>query len=701
MTKRFGRAPTIARGAVVLLAVSGVGPVAAQDTGDGVLELDTIVVEGGKRDLPLSETGTSVAVATGEQLEDLGITDLRDAYDLTANVRNVDSSGGNAGFVIRGLSTEGVKEQPLNAAPLTAVIIDGTAQTIESQRRGARGLWDVEQVEIYRGPQSTLQGRGALAGAVVVKTKDPTFEPEGDLRLIYGTNNRREAAFAVSGPVVEDVLALRLSGESRFRERGIDYAFDEYEEMDEDEFRNLRGKALYVPAGLPQLSFLLTLSESFDKTGDTTVNREFFDREFTEDDSAALEFREARNFNASLETVYEFDNGMTLTGVTSWLDAQTHITAPEGYYYYRDEPRDETSFSQDIRLNFGDEVSEWAGVVGLYYGRFDAEFDSYMTFEPFAGFTYVYQDYIRESETEHVSAYADIDWRFADKWKLTFGGRLLHEEVFTSIDGEIQYTPVDFEGTNDDTVFLPKLGLSYEIDDRQTVALTVSRGYRSGFYSLLDAAGPTKVDPEYLATYDLGYRIEDPAGLWRVGANVFYSEYEDQQVFIPTDGNFGPGRTENGGRSEMYGVEVEGSYSFVSGLTLFGSLGLLETEFLDFETTEGDVSGNEFPSAPNVTAALGAIYRHQSGFFGSVSASHTGSYYSPGDIVNEEGLKVDAYTVVNAEIGYNVTENLSIAVYADNLLDEDYITSLSGGPPATLATVSEPRTVGVELRARF
>jgi len=149
-----------------------------QQTGPGnAVPVPGIVVEGEKVLRTLRDTTTSTGVVTGEEIKDRQIQDLQEALNSTPNVLANEGSRGNSGFVIRGLNSEGLTQnQSASAASLVSVVIDGASQNPEATRRGARSLWDVEQVEILRGPQSTLQARNSLAGTVFVKTNDPVYK---------------------------------------------------------------------------------------------------------------------------------------------------------------------------------------------------------------------------------------------------------------------------------------------------------------------------------------------------------------------------------------------------------------------------------------------------------------------------------------------------------------------------------------------
>jgi len=147
-----------------------------QTDSPAVTTLGPITVYGARTTQTLNDVTSSVGIVTGETIEERQVRSFRDSFRLMANVR--DSDFNDAGFVIRGINSEGLTP---GGAPVASLYVDGIQQTVQGARRGARGLWDVEQVEVYRGPQSTLAGRAALAGAIYVKTKDPTnkFEVGG------------------------------------------------------------------------------------------------------------------------------------------------------------------------------------------------------------------------------------------------------------------------------------------------------------------------------------------------------------------------------------------------------------------------------------------------------------------------------------------------------------------------------------------
>ena len=668
----------------------------AQDSED-IFELPELIIEGGKSPVDFKDSAASIGVLTSDTILTYGVNDLTESYELFGNVRRFEGNRGDNGFVIRGLNSEGVTES-FNNSPLTSVIVAGATQSREATRRGARGIWDVDQVEIYRGPQSTLQGRGALAGAVIVETKDPTFFWEGAGRVTLGEGEREDGAFVISGPVVDDVLAFRLSGERRFSRKGITFNQPANELLGTDEYRNLRAKLLYQPAGNSALRFELTGSDTYDKPGINVSNSaDFFDREFNTAPTTAVEFREANNLNVVSEISYVFDNGHELKSITAFIDSETRIFTPESAVFRRVEDRRGEDFTQDLRYSFGEVEDTFSGVVGLFYGRFTLPLTSRVT----AG-AVLLQDQTLDDSATNLSVYGDVRWRFADDWSLLAGGRFLHEKIREKGSGQFGGTSFSIDSETDFDVFLPKIGLAYDLSADQTITLTAQRGYRSGFIEVLDT-GVNRVEPEFLTSYELGYKAVAPDESWRFSASAFYAEYKDQQIVIPVAPP-AVSRTLNAGRSRLYGAELEGVYAFDSGFSLFGSLGLLNTKFTDFNIAGGNATGNVFPEAPEITAAIGVNYRAPSGFFAAATASYTDTYFSTGSIQNDPVLLVPSFTNVDLELGYE-RNDIRAAVFVENLFDRDYVTSLNNnntfGATPTEATVSEERRIGFEIGVTF
>lgn len=683
-------------------------------TDDGTEWLPAIQVFGEKLTRDGFETYTSVGVATAQDLEDYVTQDLEQALNRMANVRASTSGDGNANFSIRGLDAEGVT-QPSRSTPIISVTIDGALQGVEATRRGSRSVWDVEQIEVLRGPQSTIQGRNALGGAVIIKTKDPTWVPELIFDGQLGTDDYKSAAFALSTPIVSDQVAIRIAGQIIRDNNDIDYPDPTIASLGDDEFEEIRAKLLVTPDALPDFTGLFTISHTHDKPAwNAVTGPDYFAREFVDTDGSTAEFRDTKVNRYVADLTYDLAPGWELRSVTALTDTDVEIQSVPNSSLGRDDTRDGKDFSQDLRLVYDSDESRISGVFGLFAGRFTNDVDSLITTDYFAGFglpAVPVQDLTAENKTTSYAAYTDLRYKLTDRFTILGGGRLLQDTIATNYQGEALdlaatlasgypvYGSLDEDTSKTDVVFLPKLGVAFDINDNHTISAFASRGYRAGFSETI--AGSTEIHdvaPEYLWSYELAYRSRWMDDSLEVFANAFYYDYDNQQILTYNTDFPGQTITQNAGKSHAYGAEVEARYRPTDGLELFASLGLLHTEFDDAITSVGDISGNSFPEAPSVTATIGGFWRHDSGFFASADVSYTDGFYSTGDLDNTASRYVDSFTIVNAKIGYEF-EHMTIAAFARNLFDEQYLTGISEN--GTQATIGEGLSVGIHATAKF
>ncbi|UUX51053.1 TonB-dependent receptor [Nisaea acidiphila] len=692
--------------------------VIAAEQRSNAAELKPLVVYGEKVQRSYQETYSSVGVATGADIETYKLDELSDVFNTMANVRYFSSNGGNNAMQIRGVNADGITA-PENSAPQITVVIDGVVQSSEALRRGSRGTWDLKQVEVLRGPQSTLQGRNAMAGAIVVESNDPTFDYEGSARGTLGNQERRDGAFMLSGPIMEDQVAFRLAGEFRQEEKDIDFVNSADEDLNDDKYRNVRGKLLIVPKAVDGLSIKLTANDVFDQPASNTVTGpDYFDRRFDSSASgySTAELRKNEVNNYGVDVTYEFDGGLSLRSITALHDADLTIgTAPGNPVYSRTGGRENDDFTQDLRLEL-DGGGDLTGTVGLFYGKFDYETDSrfFLDSSILFGAGDHTIDSRTQNETESAAVYTDLRYRLTENFSLLGALRFQRDEVrnfiVTDVTGFLENSIADIlydksmDATQEYDVLLPKAGIAYDLTPDRTVALTVARGYRQGFSQVADSTidQVAEVDPEFVWTTELAYRDQSIEGL-TLGGNIFYNSYKDQQITIRDVGLDGAVLTDNAGSSESYGAEVEGRYSFGNGWQAFGALGVLKTEIKDLTSilcsnTNNICDGNKFPEAPEVTASIGASYRHESGFFAAADASYTSDFYSNSAIDNDDARLVDEYYLANARIGYALG-HFSASLYVDNIFDEEYLTGISSN--TIEASVGDGRTFGVQVFARF
>ena len=333
---------------------------------------NTIIVTGEKIDRTLQETVASVSVTTAEQIEEQNIQTLQEIYNRTANLSE---TYGSYGFTIRGMSNRGVSGGGNGA--LATVYIDGAPMPTTVLHAAPTDTWDVSQVEIFRGPQSTLQGLNALAGAVHVRTRDPQFYWDGRAQVRATLEEDYQISAAAGGPILDDQLAFRVTADYR-DERGVIYnpTLDAYE--DDLSALNLRGKLRWRPDALPGFEAKLGFTH-YERDGGyyyiyaDLAEPDFFDNRVNR--SNVENFIDSKVDIASAELSYEINPALTLTSVTSW-----NKVAEDGQYdgdgtaadrAFGRQDRDYKTLTQELRLAYdGDWLS---GLLGVFYYNRDQE----------------------------------------------------------------------------------------------------------------------------------------------------------------------------------------------------------------------------------------------------------------------------------------------------------------------------------------
>ncbi len=680
----------------------------AQATGE-----DEIIITGQKTPRSLQDTQASVGVITGQDIADKGLDSFRDAFRVVAGV--IDADWVDAGFVIRGVNSEGLTP---GGAPLASVYIDGAAQTVQGARRGARGLWDVEQVEIYRGPQSTLSGRASLAGAIYVQTRDPSFEWDAAARLTVGENDLREGAIAFGGPLLGDAVAFRIAGEYSESESDLNYPlYEQYSRFDDfitDEYYQVRGKLLFAPSAFGgwrgELSYSFAHdSPTYDDIAGPGLGFDYSERrgDLNAGTPVFQENRSSDNQTAAFELTRDFGENLTFTSLTAF--GLTDVETPsinEGTPGETDVTRggdDQRLVTQEFRLNHdgGDVNPTW--VLGLYIA--DEENESLRLRRSFGRFDTA----DNTIETRNYAVFGEMSVPFAEDWTAIMGGRLDFEEqtnsnFFSRDNDNPAFSDILISGQAEDeqTTFLPKVGLVWDFADNMSIGATFQRGFRSGGVGVDLTDGSTYTfDPEYTSTYEIAFRSRLFDDSVTLNANVFYTDWSDQQVelqLIP--GDFTSNVTLNAGQSMLYGGELEVKAQLAEGFDTFLAVGYVQTEFEEFVSTLGDFSGSEFPESPAWTISAGFDWDLSNGIFIGADARHVSSYLAR-DIQNTPADTVGDYVTANLRIGYRA-ERWSLTAFADNIFDEEYFVYRDViGTFDCCGTLGERRLVGVTLEVNY
>jgi iron complex outermembrane receptor protein len=676
---------------------------AGTDAGD---TLPTVIVTAEKSGKSLMDTGTSAVVFDADDLDRRG---LQSAKDVLANVPNIVSAGtGNIAPAIRGVDSTGASQGSdafiAGSRPRINMQLDGRPMSYNEIVFGDSELWDMQQVEVLRGAQSTLQGRNAMAGTIAMKTNDPTFDSEGALRVGGGDYDQRRISAMLSGPVLgvldDSHIAFRLSADYMQRTSWVD-GWQPYPSVDDPrafEALNLRGKLLFEPTSMPAWRTLVTLNHS-DYTGPQTedVDRPFGDRHTSYLYEPVFE---PKTTSAIVDTSYEISDALRFEGLVSGTDLRVDRRANTGDGVAT---VDSHEFVVEPRLRFGGS-GRLSGVAGLYLFASDQqETLDFLALQR-------YDDQIRTA-----AVFGEATIPLGDSpLDLIAGARYEQEQHKRHGGADASFYAFVVELDETYQAFLPKLGLAWHIDADNTLGFVVSRGYNGGGAGA--SLGETEAtnydyDPEYVWTYEAYSRHELFNGRLRVTANAFYSDYKDYQLVYdntpgePNDYDF---VVKNADRVETYGAEVGTTWLVMRGLEVFVNLGALKTDISKYP--DSGYQGHELANAPKLTGAAGISWNGH-GWDASFTTRYADSYYS--DVDNQSRAHVQPYWLSNAQLGYT-WEHLHVYGSVRNVFDSDKPLALypgtapvdnEGNPVGEDrdydgASLPQPRTywVGFELR---
>lgn len=659
---------------------------------------EEITVLGQQIERPLQDTEASVAVVVGADIEASTATDL---YDLVALTPNVSQSFGNRGFSIRGIDQRGSGS---GSGLLLSVNVDGASlQNDASTFFGPYSAWDLHQVEIFRGPQSTQQGRNSLAGAIILRSADPTYEREVKGRWSLGSFETSQASATVNLPIVQHKAAFRLSIDQRKSDGWVDNPTRGEDDYDFRDALTVRGKLRFDPTD--RFSGLLTLSYTDSRGGEDVIDPlRFPDDRFNTSDEDAEEGSEHQI--ATLELSYLLDDNWRLE-TTSNLYLHDYLRLEDGDQSplpgnFLDQTAEDSSFSQQVRLHYrgGERTS---AVFGVYYATIeDRGFSSatipgtFFGLPPFVSITGTLD---QRQDTENLAVFGEFDFRLTDRLTLTAGARFDQEEQRTrnlqsfTVDPPVISLPPqpaeDLSTTYD--AFLPKLALTYDWTDQVAVGGSIQQGYRAGGRSIAFISQQVNdYDPETTTNYEIFVRSRSADRRWQLNANGFYIDWQDQQVTVRTDlGLENDVLTINAGTSRLFGFETEMIFQPHRQLRLFSSLGFVDASFIEFVDGDRDLSGNTFPYAPEWSWAVGGRWTLAERWSLNANVSYQSPFFS--EESNAASFEVDERWLANLKLGYDFG-SWGLHLFASNLFDEDYLLQrIDGG-----ARSGAPRVVGVE-----
>lgn len=652
--------------------------------------IEEIVVTSRKREENLMEIPDSITVFSDTVIDTANMAHIQDFSSLTPNLNITDQlRPGTQTMTIRGMTTVQNGELPV------AFIVDGV--NVPSMNFINQELIDIERIEVLRGPQGTLYGRGAIGGAINIITKSPGDEFEVKGKVSYGRGDALFAGGTVSVPIADNA-SFRISASHRDEDGLIDNigAGTEADPVDE---QSVQARLLFQPTD--KLSVDLRGRYLTGQGGGIYLVQISTDQidDFSLPVSSNLNGQDDRDIGSvSLKIDYTFDNGMTFTSISGYSETDSYwdgdgdfSTAPLFAQWWE---IDVEAFNQEIRLT-SDDTSQFRWILGAFYqDREDKEFTEFglegpdRTVIPFPGGARE----IRERESWAV--FGQVDYDITEQLTLSAGVRYDEEENTTEF-GQLGTEPSDtFEE------WQPKVSLSYNWNENVMTYFTFARGFRPGGFS--NSSGVLYKN-EVSDNFEIGTKALLLDGRMQFSAAAFYIDFSNQQHFFSRVTPGGVLRfITNIAETTNIGAEVEMALRPVEGLELNFGLGITDTEIDDFDGT-GIFEGHSTPQVNDYSINASAQYTKPiSGpweFTGRLDFEHRGKVdWDLNNLVTSSGKD---YLNLYAGIGNG---QWTVFFYGKNVLDEQQPTAMGTdvfGPGIHLRTPSRPASYGGGIKFSF
>lgn len=694
----------------LLFAALALPATAAAQDAEATIELDEITVEAMRRAQPFLDVAASLRVFTEKDIEERTIERLEDAFDASVNTLMRSQRGGNDASVI---SIRGVANTAFGTDPTVAIYRDGVF--VGNDATFNLTMVDLDQIEILRGPQGTLYGRNAIAGAVNVRSARPELGASyTKLDVLFGTDMTLQGRAVVNAALGSD-LAVRAVAFGDYSDGWVPNLADG---ADYDGAKDGGGRIQLVSR--PSDTLELLFSADYAKDQGSRGNRGPFGTVWETGYNAAIPYVSSiASYGASLQATYDL-GGLDLVSVTAWRGAEGDGEGGDftpSPFRQNGFTRDYGQASQELRLvTKPNDALDWT-LGAFLFGSDDTRYE-------YTGFNYAvpansfypgqptlpagYEEGTHSNLRGWSAAlYGDATWHVTERFDILAGARLSYDHRGidynhrSSVAGVTLGAPAQvLSPSMNSTDLSPKIGLAYELAPKVRAYATLSRGYKAGGYNLSFA--PTSdlaYEPESAWNYEGGVKASLFDGKLDVAASVFYFDWENQQIYSFNGYSVW---IANAPKSRNYGAEIELKARPLEGLELFAGFGFLDARFIDAPASQsgGDADGNWQPLASKYSLSLSAQYTRpltaQLNGVARVDWNWRSSFYFDVDNTIEQG----AYGIVNARLGVEA-KTWSVYLVALNLFDQDYYTVATDNGYGPYGAPGDPRMIGVQARARF
>ncbi len=716
--------------------------------------IEDVVVTAQKRQQNLLDIGIDISVISGDALERMRVDEIDDISRHVSNM-NVKNTLGvtNPVVTIRGV---GLNDFNANSNPTAGVYVDEVFLT--STAMMGFQLFDMERVEVLKGPQGTLYGRNTTAGAVSFVTRRPSRQFEAYASAGYGDYRSLETEGAMGGPLNE-ALSFRVAG--KFEDQGKGFSRDRVSGDDFGSADRFAWRAQLAWDGSEESSATLSLHGGRDRSNSYGIEHfgtqdpatfdvcpailggrldpascvDFFgysdtDGDPYEGDYDLISTVEVESLGASLRFDREL-GAVRLTSVTGYESLKRDQAEDFDGSAFRsvDSTWDANidQYSQELRLASADGAMNWLAGVFYSYDQVDTgdgnRFDSTDLLA-----TVLSTDW--RQRTQSAAAFGHLEWPLSQQLSLVSGVRFTWEEKefaggTTDLNpygsscildpgcapgfvGPFALTAAD--DSIDDTDVSGTIGLNYKPVDDWLFYGSVGKGFKSGgFFGgiTFSTAELAPFEAEKLIAYEAGFKGRLAANTVQLSGAAFYYDYQDIQTFIQVStGGLSVLKLGNVDKAKVQGVDLDLTWRAARGLDLHAAVGYVDTKLGAFNSDIGpQPAGKELPNAPKMTFAGMASYEWPVGdaYTASlaVDASYTDEVFK--EALNFGYLAAPAYWLTNARIALAAADmHWEIAVWGHNLADEAFVVdAFDNGVGNGIRLYGEPRTYGVTFTYRW
>lgn len=660
--------------------------------------LDAITVSARKREESLQEVPIAVTAFTADGLDKLNIQDIGDLGAFVPNL-TVYAARGSSSTLTAYIRAVGQSDPLWGVDPGVGLYFDDVY--IARPQGALLDVFDVERIEVLRGPQGSLYGKNTIGGAIKYVSSALEEEFYGRGSLTIGNYSQLDAKASVNLPLGGG-WASRLAVASLSRD-GFGKNVRTGQEVSDKEILAARASLGYL--GSPDFTAKFTVDWMDDQSG-VRGAKMLAPNRFAPT-SAPLDSRfDVRNgmpnindtsmFGASATFSWNLGDAWVLKSVTAYResDTETNIdfdtlpnTIADVKAFYSDD-----QLSQEFQLNY-DAGGDLRGVAGLYWFTGSAGGQVLNNF-----FGLSFGDTQGVVDTDSIALYGEFTWDFADQWALTLGGRYTDEKktadvlnigytdaTFTRPSGVVA---ADFTDSVSFQNFSPKISLDYRLSDEVMLYALASRGFKSGGFNIRAQATAVPrsrlpFDDETVTTVEIGAKNAFFDNRFFLNLAYFNSDYKDIQlsVFTEVPGSNPPiffGDFANAGAGTVKGVELEYQALLSSNFTLQGNFALLDAEYDEFITNNVNVAANQkFTNAPKRSAAITGLHTLPLSGGGSfttrLSYSYQSEVYPTTDL--SEAIKQPGYGLVSAGLIWQTAGAWRFALEGANLTDKEYRTT--------------------------